>query len=129
MKIFKFFKGYNKNPIQNRLTRRYFGLDRGVIKWTELPHFQLFYLEPQYIEPNHAGQIAEVNMQMLTQTVSVETRRVTSFPNFLETNREKYIIVHSVITDNDNIFRQDNIHELNPTIPVMVRCHIIDPDE
>lgn len=135
MKPFKFLKGTSRfqslpqnniiDRFQNR--RNYFGLNRGQIKWTDLPLCQVYYLNPTMgVDAVDEGGIPEITMNIVSQTISLTTSRIDTFDRFMSINYDRYIIVHTIQDIEGNIYNEQNQEHIPRDQPLTIRCAILD---
>lgn len=132
MKPFKFFQGAEKEPVYRSLPRnniftqrQYVGLTRGQIKWIEQPTGMVYYLNPTIgTDPMNEDSMPEVTLQLLSETIFVESRNVPSFEYFMEQNYNKYIFVYQVIDLLGNVYTSEET--IPRGVPLIIRCVIKD---
>ena len=119
--IFNITSGHSYlNPYQ----RRYLGCERGVIQWMDQPVGRIFYMEPTRLQ-TQPGEIPQINIELQSQTITVESRRINSWSQFLEQNRNNIIFVYQVISLVDGtIYNNRNVDLIPDDVQLVVRCSI-----
>lgn len=135
MKPFKFLKGSSRfqslpqNNIIERFQyrRNYVGLNRGQIKWTDLPVCQVYYLNPTMsVDAVDEGGLPEISMNLLSQTITLTTSRIETFDRFMSINYDRYIIVLTIQDIEGNIYNEHNQEYIPRDQPLIIRCAILD---
>ena len=112
--MIKPFKFFQKNITRRWLESRYLG----QLQWMYRPVGVIFYME----RTNNYGVFTE---EIKSMTVSVYSRYINSYNQFMEMNRDNIIFVYEFVdnTDISNMihYGQDNFDNMPKDIPLIFR--------
>jgi hypothetical protein len=133
MKNFKFFERSPKYGSLNNIIdrsqnkRNYYGLNKGVIKWTNLPTCQIYYInQTMGVDPVHEYNVPEISMNLVTQTITLNTLHINTFDTFMTINSDRYIIISTIHDINGNVYDEHNQEHIPRNQPLIIRCAILD---
>lgn len=120
MKKFKFFQSKYVSNIPQELpftNRRYPGLTRGSITWVDYPTVRVHYMEPTAsYDPINEDDIPLLNLELRFETHVLEARWINSLNEFLDYNRNSYILMLNLCDTESNIYNENS-----PSIPTDIR--------
>lgn len=109
----------------NFIQRRYFGIERGIINWLDHPVSMIYYIEPRAsFDPVDEDSILQINMEVQSQLITVNTANYMSFEQFMDINSEKYIFLYTVEESDGTQHTNENTIPIG--VPLIIRSAILD---